>query len=69
MPTEQHHLREQLISIVRASAWFMPALEAVRSLHLNSWCIGAGAVRNLVWDHLHGYEDACLACGSQSSSA
>jgi uncharacterized protein len=21
---------------------------------LSSWCIGAGAVRNVVWDHLHG---------------
>ncbi|MFT4192779.1 MAG: nucleotidyltransferase family protein [Comamonas sp.] len=33
----------------------MPALCAARSLQLTSWCIGAGAVRNLVWDHLHGY--------------
>nr|WP_232442200.1 nucleotidyltransferase family protein [Burkholderia ubonensis] len=22
---------------------------------LKSWCIGAGAIRNLVWDSLHGY--------------
>lgn len=53
MPTEHLQLRAQLASIVQASAWFMSALEAVRSLHLSSWCIGAGAVRNLVWDHLH----------------
>ena len=33
----------------------MHALRAARSLGLPSWCIGAGAVRNLVWDHLHGY--------------
>lgn len=33
----------------------MHALRAVRSLGLQSWCIGAGAVRNLVWDHLHDY--------------
>lgn len=44
--------------IVRASPWFMQALEAVRDLRLDSSCIGAGAVRNLVWDHLHGYPDA-----------
>lgn len=31
----------------------MDALRAARSLQLASWCIGAGAVRNLVWDHLH----------------
>ena len=33
----------------------MPALAAVRELNLDSWCIGAGAVRNLVWDSLHGF--------------
>ena len=33
----------------------MPALQAVRHLGLGSWCIGAGAVRNLVWDALHGF--------------
>ena len=34
----------------------MQALRAVRSLKLQSWCIGAGAVRNLVWDYLHDYD-------------
>ena len=48
-------MRIQLVAIVRGSGWFMRALEAVRALHLKSWCIGAGAVRNLVWDHLHGF--------------
>lgn len=47
--------RDRLAAIVRASSWFMGALDAVRVLGLQSWCIGAGAVRNLVWDHLHGY--------------
>lgn len=49
--------QEDLRRIARASRWFLPALEAVRSLQLKSWCIGAGAVRNLVWDHLHAYEE------------
>lgn len=31
----------------------MDALVAVRGLGLVSWCIGAGAIRNLVWDALH----------------
>ena len=48
--------REELVRIVHASSWFMSALHAVNSLNLRSWCIGAGAIRNLVWDHLHGYE-------------
>lgn len=42
-----------LLGIVRDSAWLMRALRAARTLALPSWGIGAGAVRNLVWDHLH----------------
>ena len=48
-------MAERLRDIARASAWFAPALRAVRDLGLPSWCIGAGAVRNLVWDALHGH--------------
>jgi len=48
-------LADQLRQIARQSAWFMPALQAARGLGLRNWCIGAGAVRNLVWDHLHGH--------------
>jgi hypothetical protein len=46
----------QLIEFAEKSNWLRPALVAVRELGLPSWCIGAGAVRNLVWDRLHGYE-------------
>ena len=35
----------------------MEALRAVRALGLNPWCIGAGAVRSLVWDDLHGFAE------------
>lgn len=35
----------------------MGALRAGRTLSLASWCIGAGALRNLVWDHLHGHPE------------
>jgi len=49
-------MQAQLVAIARGSGWFMRALEAARALNLKSWCIGAGAVRNLVWDHLHGFE-------------
>ena len=47
-------LEAQLIDIASSSAWFMDALRAAQSLQLASWCIGAGAVRNLVWDELCG---------------
>ncbi len=46
-------LQQRLVEVARASPWFMDALHAVRSLALPEWCIGAGAVRNLVWDALH----------------
>ena len=43
----------RLIALARESRWLMEALVAVRCLGLSSWCIGAGAIRNLVWDALH----------------
>ena len=46
---------DELRALVGASPRFMAALQAVRTLGLASWCIGAGAVRNLVWDALHGH--------------
>ena len=61
-PAHQSKHHADLERIVRASPWFMPALQTVQSLHLRSWCIGAGAVRNLVWDYLHEFaEPSALA--------
>lgn len=51
----ESELHERLVEMVRESTWFMAALTAARELRLSSWCIGAGAVRNLVWDNLHGF--------------
>ena len=48
--------QKQLIDIVHESEWFMAALSASREFDLTSWCIGAGAVRNLVWDKLHNFD-------------
>jgi hypothetical protein len=47
-------LEQRLVALARATPWFMQALAAARSLGLASWCIGAGAVRTMVWDSLHG---------------
>ena len=38
----------RLAALVRDTPWFMAALRAGRGLGLASWCIGAGALRNLV---------------------
>jgi len=43
-----------LVQIVASSPELMAILRCVRSLGMGSWCVGAGAVRNLVWDSLHG---------------
>lgn len=56
MTTNDILYQEQLVLLVKSSSKLMDALMAVRSLGLSSWCIGAGVVRSLVWDHLHGYE-------------
>jgi len=48
---------EQLIiDLIKNDAWRMAVLKAVRTLNLPDWLIGAGFVRNPVWDYLHGYE-------------
>lgn len=49
-------LEQKLVALVRSSTSLMAALGAVRALGLGSWCIGAGAVRSLVWDALHGFD-------------
>ncbi|MBV8657252.1 MAG: nucleotidyltransferase family protein [Burkholderiales bacterium] len=51
MPNDSDALKQ----IARNTPWFHTALCAVRELKLDAWCIGAGAVRNLVWDALHGH--------------
>lgn len=47
----------RVAAIVAADAWSMAVLRAVRDVGLNDWAIGAGFVRNLVWDHLDGRQE------------
>ncbi|WP_287144442.1 nucleotidyltransferase family protein [Achromobacter sp.] len=56
MPDVQVRYEQQLCALVADSAPLMVALTAVRTLGLSSWCIGAGVIRSLVWDALHGFE-------------
>ena len=55
MPSSQQQLVED---ILRASRWHLDCLRAVRALGLPDWAIGAGFVRNAVWDHLQGHAAA-----------
>lgn len=50
----------QLIDLVRAEERVIALLRAVRSLGLDQWCIAAGTIRNLVWDHLHALSEPTL---------
>lgn len=43
-------LQHRLCALIAESAQLMHALRLARSLKLAEWCIGAGAIRNLVWD-------------------
>ncbi|MDC8829530.1 nucleotidyltransferase family protein [Alteromonas gilva] len=42
-----------IASWLRADTQRWQALEVAASLQLPDWCLAAGFVRNLVWDHLH----------------
>jgi uncharacterized protein len=47
-------LADELEGIIRGSAWFMQVLEAARACDPPDWWVGAGVLRDLVWDGLHG---------------
>ncbi len=38
----------------------MGLLRAVRELGVEPWCVAAGTIRNVVWDHLHGHAEPTL---------
>ncbi len=48
-------LETRLVTLVRSSLVLMRALRAGRSVGPPDWLIGAGAIRDRVWDHLHGF--------------
>jgi hypothetical protein len=50
-------LEAQLVELVRSSPMLMRALRAARTVNPPDWLIGAGVVRDLVWNHLHGFQD------------
>jgi uncharacterized protein len=43
--------------IVRTTPWLMEALLAARDVDAPQWLVGAGALRNAVWDRLHGFAE------------
>jgi hypothetical protein len=53
--TEEDALRRRLTEILAAEQPFVELLAAVREEHLPESWVAAGALRNLVWDRLHGF--------------
>jgi hypothetical protein len=47
--------QQQIIDWLQQDSERMQALYAARRLGLHDWCLGAGFVRNLVWDRRHGF--------------
>ena len=68
-------LADQLEQLIRSSPWFMAVLRVARDVNPPDWWIGAGVLRDLVWDGLHGgfdpahVKDVDLAFSTRSTSA
>jgi uncharacterized protein len=45
---------DRLIGLILECPWLMAALRAGREVDAPGWVIGAGAIRDLVFEHLHG---------------
>jgi len=46
---------KDICQLIESDQWMMKVLATVESLDLPDWWIGAGFVRNKVWDHLHDF--------------
>jgi hypothetical protein len=47
---------EAITNLVMSDEWMVAVLKEAESLCLPDWMIGAGFLRNKVWDHLHGIQ-------------
>jgi hypothetical protein len=47
--------KEAILELVKNDPWMINMLVKARDLDLPDWMIGAGFVRNKIWDHLHGF--------------
>jgi len=47
---------QDILTLIREDVWMMDILRVAEKQNLKDWVIGAGFVRNKVWDYLHGYK-------------
>lgn len=48
---------QDILFLISNDKWMMGVLHIAEKLNLPDWVIGAGFVRNKVWDYLHGFEN------------
>lgn len=46
---------QDILKLIKSDLLMMQILHVAAEMNLPDWLIGAGFVRNKVWDHLHGY--------------
>ena len=46
---------KDILKLISDDKWMMNILRVAEKLNLSDWVVGAGFVRNKVWDYLHGY--------------
>ena len=46
---------QDILNLISGDKFMMDTLQTAEKLNLPDWLIGAGFVRNKVWDYLHGY--------------
>jgi len=54
----QDDLEARLVALIGCSSVLMRALRVARAVNAPDWLIGAGTIRDRVWDHLHGFVPA-----------
>lgn len=47
---------KDILNLIRKDEWMMRILRTAEKLNFPDWVIGAGFVRNKVWDYMHGFE-------------
>src|SRR5437016_4437009 len=54
-PASPAELEARLMALIRRCHMLMTALRAARAVDPPDWLIGAGVIRDRVWDQLHGF--------------
>jgi hypothetical protein len=52
---------QEIVELIAHDSWMMDVLGIAATLALPHWLIGAGFLRNKVWDHLHGHSNRTMS--------